>query len=152
VAVYMSASRQRRRTIAIAVAALVIGVGLGIVLGRVTANSVSDAVDASRSRGRDVAAALRTLPLEYEQARAGSGGETNAGIDDAVARVATMARAAFRKAPWLGPGDRGEVTSAVDAVGQAAHRSASLAEFKTAVDRAATTVEDVFGVSSTAAA
>jgi hypothetical protein len=148
----MSASRQRRRTILAAAAALVVGVLFGVLIGRATAPGVDDAIAASRSRGRDISAALRSLPIEYEQSQAGTGGENQSRIEDAVRRVADMAKTALDKAKWLGPGDRAEVTAAIDAVLQAARQQVSQSEFERVVNDAASKVEDVFGSVSTAGA
>jgi hypothetical protein len=142
----MSATRQRRRMIALAVAALAVGLIAGLLIGRATASDVSDAVNASKDRGRALAAALRTLPLEYEQARSGSG-ENQAGIEDTVKRVSDQAATAIAKAPWLGPTDRATVTSAMQAVVDAVRRKASTDEFQRTVEAAASVVEDVFAVS-----
>lgn len=144
-AVYMSTARQRRRTLAVAVGALLLGVILGALIGRATASDVNDALNASRSRGRELAAALHALPLEYEQARSGSG-ENQAGIEDAAKRVADQADSAVAKAPWLSGSDRIKVTLGVGVVVDAAHRGVSISEFQHAVDLAASIVEDVFGV------
>lgn len=142
----MSASRQRRRIVGAAIAALLVGVLLGVVIGRVTAPGVDDAVSSSKTRGRSIAAALGTLPFEYEQARAGAAGEDQAGIESATQIVVDMVPPALDKAPWLGPGARRQVTDAVDAVKQAVRDKASVAALTSAVDDAVAIVRDVFNV------
>lgn len=144
-AVYMSAARQRRRTIVIAVATLVLGLVAGLFIGRSTASDVNDALNASRDRGRSLAAALRALPLEYQQAQSG-GDENQAGIEDAVQRVARQADEAVAKAPWLGSDDHAGVTLSVGVVVDAAKRRVPSSEFENKVEMAAFTVEEVFGL------
>jgi hypothetical protein len=127
-----------------AIAALLVGVLLGIVLGRTTAPGVDDAVGSSKSRGSSIASALSTLPLEYEQARAGAGGEDQARIESAVQIVVDMVPPALDKAPWLGPSARRQVTDAVGAVMHAVRDKATVAEMTGAVETAVATVQDVF--------
>lgn len=145
-AVYMSAARQRRRTIAIAVATLVLGLIAGLLIGRTTASGIDDDLSASRSRGRSLAAALRALPIEYEQAYSDTG-ENQAGIEDATQRVANQADSAVANAPWLSATERTRVTEAVAAVVDTASRRAPPTDFEEAAEEAATTAEDVFGAS-----
>jgi hypothetical protein len=141
----MSAARQRRRTLTIAAGTLLLGLIAGMLIGRGTASDVNDELNESRNRGRALAAALRALPLEYEQARSGSG-ETQAGIEDAVKRVARQAEEAVAKAPWLSASDRMRVSLGVGVVVDAAQRGVPTTEFEKAVEVAATTVEEVFGL------
>ena len=142
----MSASRQRRRTVGAAIAALLVGALLGVVIGRATAPGVDDAVSSSKARGRSIAAALGTLPFEYDQARAGAAGEDQARIESAAQIVIDMVPPALDKAPWLGPGAHQQVTDAVDAVKQAVRNKASVAALTSAVDDAVAIVRDVFNV------
>ena len=67
-ALYISAGRRRRTTIMVGVAAAIVGLLLGFLLGRGTTTTIDDRISASRDAGRKFAAALRVLPLEYEQA------------------------------------------------------------------------------------
>jgi len=143
-AVYMSPNRQRRRVVLVAVAALVVGAILGVVLGRATATTVADEVDASRTRGRRVAAALRALPIEYEQLRTGTGENSQLAFDDAVHRIVDQATTALDAAPWLRPSSRDRVSNQVEAVEKAVEAKVTPDEFRTTIDEAATTVEDVF--------
>src|SRR4051812_12696608 len=105
-AVYMSATRQRRRMIVVALAALLVGLVAGLVLGRQTSSNVNDALGQSRDRGQRLAAALRALPLEYEQAQQGTAGESHTAIDDAVGRVVRQSTDALDHASWLGRSER----------------------------------------------
>jgi hypothetical protein len=145
----MSADRQRRRVVMAAVLALLVGAIGGVLVGRATAPGVSDAIDDARSAGRDVAAALRVLPVEYEQAQSDSG-ESAAGVDDAIDRVARLLPPALDQAEWLGPSARQRATDAVGEVKQSADAGEDPADFAATVETAAGTVEDAFGLASAA--
>jgi len=147
-AVYMSPNRQRRRLLVVTVLALVIGATVGLVAGRTTATSADDEVDASRLRGRRVAAALRALPVEYGELRSGSGESSQLAFDDAVHRIIGQATTALDGAPWLGPSANDRVVRDVEAVQAALEAKASPDEFAAAVEKAAATVEDVFDTPS----
>ena len=148
-AVYMSPNRQRRRIVGAAAIALLVGVILGVVIGRLTATSVDDEINASRKRGAAVGAALRTLPIEYEQLRGGTGGKSQVGFDDAVQRIVDQLTQALQKAPWIGPSAHDQAITDIEAVQQAAMSNASPDAFRAAVEKAAASIEDVFDAEST---
>lgn len=148
-AVYMSASRQRRRTVLIAATAALAGLILGVLLGRTTASGVSEALDASRSRGRSLASALRALPIEYERELSLPGQDISA-IQDAARRVAAQADDTLAKAPWLGPGARKQVTDGVTSVQRAIQQRVNAQKFQQISDSTANIVDDVFSVPNTA--
>jgi len=140
----MSASHQRRRLVGATLAALVVGGVFGIALGRTTAPDVDDALNSSRRRAQDIAAALQTLPLEYQQSQEHAAGEDQARIESAVKIVVDMLPAALDQAPWLGPTARSRVTDSVNAVQAAVKRSAPVSELTAAVNDAVAAVQDVF--------
>lgn len=144
-AVYMSASRQRRRILLIGLAAGLAGVIVGVLLGRATASGTSESIDASRSRGRSLASALRALPIEYER-EVLSPSKDISGIQDAAQRVGLMAEDTLKTAPWLGPGARRQVTDAVAAVKAAITRRVSPQEFQQIAEASASVIDDVFAV------
>ena len=140
----MSPNRQRRRIVAAAIVALIIGLLGGWLLGRATSTSVSDDVNASRTRGGDVADALRTLPIEYEQLQAGTGGKTQLAFDEAVQSIVDQLTKAVQEAPWLGPTARDQAVHAVETVQHAVAAKVSADAFRDTVEKAAVSVEDVF--------
>ena len=144
----MSANRQRRRIVVAALIALVVGLLGGWLLGRATATSVNDDVNASRARGGNVADTLRTLPIEYEQLRDGTGGKTQVAFDEAVQSIVDQVTKAVQQAPWLGPTARDQAIHAVETVQQAVAAKVSADEFRDTVEKAATSVEDVFAAKS----
>ena len=140
----MSPNRQRRRIVVAAVVALLIGLVGGWLLGRATATSVDDEINASRHRGGNVADALRTLPIEYEQLHAGTGGKSQLAFDEAVQSIVDQLTKAIQQAPWLGPTARAQAVHDVEAVQAAVAAKAAPDAFRAAVEKAATSVEDVF--------
>ena len=143
-AVYRGPERRRRATALIAVAALIVGVLLGAVLGRVTAPTVDDKIAEGHTAGRDLVAALRVLPLEYEQASSGSS-ETGL-IEDTVRRAAGRLPAALDKAPWLDGAQRREATQTVQAITDAATAKVAPARFDATVERSTATLQSIFAL------
>jgi hypothetical protein len=151
VAVYIPQEQRRRRSTVAIASALALGLVLGVLLGRVTAPSLSSQVEQARAAGQRLASALRALPLEYEQAVTGSEGESTTGIRDAVNRTAALLPPARAKAPWLGPTATRQAHDAVAAVQRAVASKVDPASFRATAEKAAATVEDVFDVTSTTA-
>lgn len=147
-AVYMSPNRQRRRIVAAGLLALLLGLLGGWLLGRATATSVDDDVNASRQRGGNVADALRTLPIEYEQLQSGTGGKSPVAFDEAVQSIVDQLTDAIHDAPWLGPTARTQAVRDVEAVQKAVAAKVSPDAFRDTVEKAATSVEDVFDAKS----
>ena len=147
-AVYRGPERRRRASVAIAIATLVAGVLLGAVLGRVTAPTVDDRIAEGHAAGRDLVAGLRVLPLEYEQASAGSS-ETSL-IQDTVKRATGRLPAALDKAPWLDPAQRREAATAVRAITDAASAKVAPDRFEATTARSTATLQSIFGLPSSA--
>ena len=144
-AIYVPPSARRRRLVAIAIGTLVVGLAAGFGLGRATSSGVEDAVAEARGRAADAATALQRLPIEYEQAVAGEGGESVETITEAIARARAQLDAAFDDASWFGPAARRPTDAALDAVVRAVDAGASPAEFEAAVARAVDTIRSTFG-------
>jgi hypothetical protein len=138
----MSAARKRRRVAVVAVLALVAGLALGIVIGRTTGGD--DPVGASRRDGREVAAALRTLPVEYELLRSGAPGKTELAFDDAVSRISDKLFLALSHATWLGPTARAQATNAMKDAQRAADAKENPDAFEQDIEASASSIEDVF--------
>lgn len=143
-AVYRGPERRRRTTAAIAVATLIAGLLLGLVIGRATAPSLGERIAEGRAAGRDLVAGLRVLPLEYEQASAGSS-ETGL-IQDTVERATGRLPAALDKAPWLDAAQRRAATDAVRAITAAAEAKVAPDRFEAATARATATLQSIFGL------
>jgi hypothetical protein len=144
VAVYMSAARKRRRTAVVAVVAVLVGLVLGVIIGRATGGE--DPVGDSRRDGREVAAALRTLPVEYELLRSGAPGKSQAALQDAVDRIADDLFVALAHASWLGPTARAQATDSMKDAQRAVGAAEDPTEFGNDIEKAASSIEDVFNV------
>src|SRR4051794_678056 len=140
----MSAAHKRRRTVAIAGIALLAGLGAGVLIGRATGGD--DPVGDSRRDGREVAAALRTLPVEYELLRSGAPGKSQAALQDAVDRIADDLFVALAHAEWLGPTARAQATDAMKDAQRVVGAGEEPAQFGNDIEQAASSIEDVFNV------
>ena len=118
------------------------------MLGRATATSANDEISASRQRGGDVADALRTLPIEYEQLQVGTGGKSQLAFDESVQSIVDQLTKAIQQAPWLGPTAREQAVHDVETVQQAVAAKVTPDAFRDTVEKAATSVEDVFAAKS----
>jgi hypothetical protein len=145
-AIYVPDSTRRRRVIAIAGACLILGLAVGGVLGRATSSGVDDSVKQVHARAEDAATALERLPIEYEQAVAGSGGESTATITDALRRARATLDAAYGAIDIFGPASRAATDAALDAVTRAAADQVPLAEFEAVIAEAAAAVRATFGL------
>lgn len=146
-ALYISAGRRRRATIVAAVAAAVVGLAVGLLIGRGTATTVDDRIAEAQTAGRRLAASLRVLPLEYEQATTGVG--EDGGAADLVRRALDGEQAALDTAPWLGDRQIAELEQRLAVVRDAPAAGLTPDEFSVAVEEAATAVETTFGVATT---
>lgn len=147
-ALYISAGRRRRTTTLIAVAALVVGAAGGVLIGRSTAPTVDDRVAEARAAGRRFASSLRVLPLEYEQAVTDQGEAADA--QHTIDRSLNGVHSAVDAAPWLTDAQMTELADQLAVIRSAPVDELSPAEFESAVDTAAGTVESLFGVAGTA--
>ena len=153
-ALYVPAGARRRR--------LVLGVvggarSLGLVVGflaRAAPSSPGLADDVADVQGLavDATTALQRIPIEYEQAVAGEGGESTATITGALDRARSAARRrlrgghlAARRRPRRPPTPASTTSTRVVA------EEASPAEFEAAVDVLVAQIETTFGIADEAA-
>jgi len=148
VAIYVPQGAKRRRLILISVGTLVLGLLVGFLVGRATAPSIDDAIADVREQADDAATAFERLPIEYEQALAGQGGESTQTITDAIASARSQLDDAYADATWFGDGASAATDEALDTVQQAVADGASAEEFATAAADAAAAIRSTFGVSS----
>ena len=145
-AIYVPPSARRRRLVLVVVTGLVVGLALGLLVGRGTAPGVDDAVDDARAQAADAATALRRLPIEYEQALSGSGGESTDTITEAIDRARAELEEAWADADWFGPAVRPPVDAALEHLEDAAADRVPAVEFEQAVEAVVEAVEGAFGV------
>ena len=145
-AIYVSSGARRRRLILIAAAGLVAGLAVGFGLGRATAPDLDDAINNARGHATEAATTLQRLPIEYQQAVAGRGGESSTTITDAVTRARAELARAVDRATWLGTGADDAANKSIDEVERAVKAKASLATFEDAVSRAVASIKATFGL------
>jgi hypothetical protein len=150
-AIYVPPSTRRRRLVLLVAAGLVVGLLLGFAVGRGTAEGIDDAVDAAKDQAEDAAVALQRIPIEYEQATAGAGGESTDTITRALASARDALHAAFDDATWFGPRPREEVDAEIDRLEAAVEARVAPEEFEAEVDAAVAAIEAIFGVDAAGA-
>lgn len=147
-AIYVPDSTRRRRLVAVAGACLVVGLLVGGTVGRATSPGADDAVEEVRERGRETVTALQRLPIEYEQAVAGEGGEDAATMTSALDRARATLDEAFAVLDVFGPASRAAADAALDGVRQAVEDGVPPREFEAAIEAAISAVRATFGLSS----
>lgn len=147
-AIYVPDSTRRRRLIVIAGACLVVGLLAGGALGRATSPGADDAVAEVRERGRETVTALQRLPIEYEQAVAGEGGEDAATMTSAVDRARATLDEAFAVLEVFGPASRAAADDALDALQESIDDGVPPSEFDAAIEAAIAVVRATFGLTS----
>ena len=145
-AIYVPPSTRRRRLVLLVAVGLVVGLVVGFALGRGTAEGIDDAVGAAQEQAEDAAVALQRIPIEYEQATAGEGGESTETITSAIASARDALHVAFDDASWFGPQPREEVDAELDRLDRAVEDGVAPADFEAAVDDAVRAIEAIFGI------
>jgi flavin-binding protein dodecin len=145
-AIYVPDSTRRRRVIVIAGACLIVGLVVGGALGRATSSGVADSVSRVRAQAQDAVTAFERLPIEYEQALAGTGGESTATITEALGRARATLDAAYSEIDVFGPASRSATDAAVDAIARAVADKVPLAEFEAVIADAVAAVRATFGL------
>jgi hypothetical protein len=145
-ALYVPAGARRTRLILIGVLALIVGLLVGFGVGRATSPGLEDEVTDVQGLALDAVAALRRIPIEYEQAVAGEGGESTDTITGAIDRADELLDDAYAEAIWL-PDDAHEATDpAFDELRQMVEDEATPAEFDAAIEALVDQVATTFAV------
>jgi hypothetical protein len=145
-AIYIPDSTRRRRMVGIAAVCLIVGFLAGGALGRATSSGVDDSVREVRALATDAATALQRLPIEYEQAVAGEGGESMDTIVGALGRARATLDAAFEEIDVFGPAARTAAYEAFDRVAQAIDDGVVPNEFERVIAAAVAAVQQTFGL------
>ena len=110
------------------------------------APSVSAQVAAAQADGQELATRLEALPIEYDQALAGTGEDTiQGGTLDALDGIQRDTIRTMDRAPWIQAAERAKVLDAIAATSQAARDRATSPAFLAAVTAAAAEVRTAFG-------
>lgn len=147
-AIYVPDSTRRRRLIGIAGACLVVGLIAGGAIGRATSPGADDAVAEVQERGRETVTALQRLPIEYEQAVAGEGGEDAGTMTSALDRARATLDEAFAVLEVFGPASRAAADDALDALQESIDDGVPPSEFDAAIEAAIAVVRATFGLPS----
>jgi hypothetical protein len=147
-AIYVSDSTRRARVLGLAAACLVVGLVAGLVLGRATADGVDDAVASVREHAQDAVTALQRLPIEYEQALAGEGGEDADTITGALDRARADLDRAYTVTDELVPQAHEEIDLWFDTLAENVRNEVSQQEFELAISAAIARIQATFGLPS----
>ncbi len=140
-AVYIPAGRRRRRTIVLTVVALLVGLAVGAVVGRASAPTVDEQIDAVRDDATEIASGLRVLALHGEEDTVG--GEGGGGADLVLETARDELAAAFDDAPWLSQDAQDQLLAELDDLAAIEDRSGT--EFADAAEALAEDIEATFG-------
>ena len=145
-ALYVPAGARRKRLVLVGALALIAGLLVGFGVGRATSPGLEDEVTDVQNVALDAVAALRRIPIEYEQAVAGEGGESTDTITEALDRAQTLLDDAYAQAAWL-PDDAHEATDpAFEDLSQMVEDKVPPAEFDAAVEALVAQVATTFAV------
>jgi len=148
-ALYIPASKRRRRVVVIAVVAVLAGLVIGLLIGRLTAGSVDDAVRSKQNAAEDVVARLDGLGLEYQQAVGGGASASDAreGARDAAAGIVATTSDLVGSMSWVPDSERTSVIAAVKAVQTGVEQALPPARLTAVIKRAEAAVRAAAGTS-----
>ncbi len=145
-ALYVPAGARRKRLLLVGAVALVAGLLVGYVVGRATSPGLEDEVADVQDVALDAVAALRRIPIEYEQAVAGEGGESTETITEAIDRAQALLGDAYAEAVWLADDAHEATDPGFDELRQLVDDEASPAEFDAAIETLVAQVATTFAV------
>jgi len=122
-ALYVPAARRRRRLLVFTGAALLVGLLLGAFIGRGTAPTVDDRIEAVRNDARQTAAGLRVIALHDESNAVSNAGEGDGGTQLVLDRTRAELREEFDDAPWITTEQRDELINALDGLDEQSDRT-----------------------------
>ena len=147
-ALYVPRRVRRRRLVIGVAAAVVIGLVVGGIVGRTSAPSVADEVLTVRESGSQLAARVGALPIEYEQAVAGTGDTVQKGVIEALDGIDADAKTIASRALWLTAAQRLEIDAALADVRDAARTAVTPPQFEDTAIAAAKRLRTVLGSES----
>ena len=151
-ALYVSAGARRRRAIIAALVTGLIALALGWVIGRQQVPSIGERVTQVQADANDVATGIERLDIEYEQVLTGTGDTVDAGVIAPLDGLRDQLIDTMDRAPWLAQAQRSALLDQLAEIEASAKRSVPLADFRTLLTDAGTSVRATFGVAATSAA
>jgi hypothetical protein len=147
-ALYVPAGARRRRLVLGMVLALVVGLGIGYVAGRATSPGLADEVTDVQDLARDAATALQRIPIEYEQALAGEGGESTSTITGAIDRAERQLGDAYAEAIWLRDDASSITARGFELLAGLVDDGVDAGAFESAIGVLVDQIEGVFGITA----
>ncbi len=147
-ALYVSDSSRKRNLVLGVVGALLVGLVVGFVIGRATSKGLEDEVGAVHDQAVEAATAFQRIPIEYEQAVGGDGGESTTTIDDAIDSADDQLHAVYGEAIWLADDASSDTDAAVADLRKVVEDGGSADEFQAATDEVVHAIEATFGVTA----
>jgi hypothetical protein len=145
-ALYVPAGARRKRLVLVGGLALLAGLLIGYAVGRATSPGLEDEVADVHDVALDATAALRRIPIEYEQAVAGEGGESTETITEAIDRAEQLLDDAYAEAIWLADDAHEATDPAFDELRQLVEDEVPPAEFDAAIETLVAQVATTFAV------
>jgi hypothetical protein len=145
-ALYVPAGARRRRLILAVVGGLLVGLVVGFLAGRATSPGLADDVADVQDLAADAATALQRVPIEYEQAVAGEGGESTDTITGALDRAQAQLDDAYAEAIWLADDASAATDASFDDLRALVREGGPAAEFEAAVGDLVDQIEATFGI------
>jgi len=145
-ALYVPAGARRRRLVLIALAGLVIGGVVGFVGGRASAPGLEDEVAEVQELAVDAATSLQRIPIEYEQAVTGEGGESTETIISALQSAERQLDDAYSEAIWLTDAARSITAPAFDVLTEHVRDGDEPDDFEALIGTLVRQIEVVFNV------
>jgi hypothetical protein len=150
-ALYVPSGARRRRLVIGIVGGLLVGLVIGFLAGRASSPGLADDVAEVQGRAVDATTALQRIPIEYEQALAGEGGESTAAISAAIERAMGQLADAYAEAIWLDDNAASATNGSFDELTALVVDEADLAEVEAAIDGLVAQIETTFAVTAEAA-
>ncbi len=150
-ALYIPAGARRRRVVLALVGGVLVGLVAGYLLGSATSPDLADEVAEVQGFALDATTALQRIPIEYEQAVAGQGGESTATITGAIDRARGQLDDAYAAAIWL-PAEASSATDAsFDELAAMVAADATSGELEAAIQGLVAQIETTYGITAEAA-
>jgi hypothetical protein len=142
-ALYVPAAKRRRRTLVFVGIAVIIGLVLGALVGRLTAPSVDDRINAVRKDARETASGLRVIAIHDESGAVSNQSASGSGTELVLKDTRDQLRDEFDRAPWITTPQRDALMQQLEDLATRTDRRTEA--FGAAADALAQKIEETFG-------